>query len=594
VDVTLSFGSDESFLGLMMFLNFDTSALSVESVDTGAYANVAIGGSYIYEFGVAVDDTLATLFTPGEYSITISFKINDAAEPSEYPITYNNNSCIMDSNGDPINSATYSTGVITVATATKYPITIDQSITNGTVTANPTTAALDTPVTLTATPGPGYSLKDGSLAVTATSAGAIALTPGGGGEYTFTMPDEEVSVTATFLETALPGAILELQTAIDEAETALGVPGTDYKISADGKDVPKTDVWVTQAVLDAYKQAIQTAKTAKLTIDGAGTVADANLAKETLDAAKGTFTAAFKSGTYTAPDNNPGGTGDQNTGDTGDQNTGGTGDQNTGGTNTPPKETSEKPVKPATIPAAQKPVVPGKSSDLPASVTFPDGTSADVTWTSADPKVAGIDAKGNLVAKGEGKVKLTATSKDGKKVTIEVVIAKPVTKVRTPLKSVTLKKGASITPPIAADSKTAKGKADIKAKLTYKSSNSKVATVSKTGKIKAKKSGTVTITATALNGKSVKIKVKVVAKASAVKKVTLTGLKTTLNKGKTAQIGVKVTPANATNAKLTFKSSNAKVLKVDKAGKVTALKKGTAKITVKAGTKTVVKTIRVK
>ena len=41
-----------------------------------------------------------------------------------------------------------------------------------------------------------------------------------------------------------------------------------------------------------------------------------------------------------------------------------------------------------------------------------------------------------------------------------------------------------------------------------------------------------------------------------------------------------VSPKNATNQKVTWKSSKSKIAKVDKNGKVTALKKGTATITV--------------
>ena len=56
--------------------------------------------------------------------------------------------------------------------------------------------------------------------------------------------------------------------------------------------------------------------------------------------------------------------------------------------------------------------------------------------------------------------------------------------------------------------------------------------------------------------------------------------KATINKGKTLKLKAVMTPKNSTDT-LTWKSSNKKVAKVDKNGKVTALKKGTAKITVK-------------
>jgi uncharacterized protein YjdB len=211
--------------------------------------------------------------------------------------------------------------------------------------------------------------------------------------------------------------------------------------------------------------------------------------------------------------------------------------------------------------------------------------------------VAKIDAAGDLVAVGEGRVTLTATSKDGKhKTTITVTIAKPVTKVRVPLTTITLKQGASIAPPVCADSVNAvTKKADTTALLEWKSSKPKVATVdARTGRIKAKAPGTAKITATALNGKKLTVTVKVVKKAVALKKFTVSGVKATLKKGKTAQIKIKLSPAGATNLKVTFKSSKKSVVAVDKAGKLTALKKGKAKITITVGKKKIVKTVTVK
>ncbi len=75
------------------------------------------------------------------------------------------------------------------------------------------------------------------------------------------------------------------------------------------------------------------------------------------------------------------------------------------------------------------------------------------------------------------------------------------------------------------------------------------------------------------------------AKNVKVKKVQITSpkkKKVTLVKGKTLQIKVKVTPKNAKNKKVTYKSSKKKIASVSKKGKVKGLKKGTAKITVTA------------
>ena len=67
----------------------------------------------------------------------------------------------------------------------------------------------------------------------------------------------------------------------------------------------------------------------------------------------------------------------------------------------------------------------------------------------------------------------------------------------------------------------------------------------------------------------------------AVRKVVVKGKKTVkLKKGKTYKIKATVKPKNATNKKLTYKSSNKKIATVSKNGKIKAKKKGRCTITV--------------
>jgi uncharacterized protein YjdB len=114
------------------------------------------------------------------------------------------------------------------------------------------------------------------------------------------------------------------------------------------------------------------------------------------------------------------------------------------------------------------------------------------------------------------------------------------------------------------------------------------------GKVKAIAKGTALVTAKSLNGTSAKFTVKVVNKAKAVKKIKVGGYKKTMKRGATAQLGVTVTPADATVSKMSFRSSSPSVLRVDKAGKLTAGKRGAATITVKVGKKSQKIKIRVK
>ena len=77
-----------------------------------------------------------------------------------------------------------------------HTVTIAEGIANGTVAASKTSGvAAGETVTLTATPASWYDLK--TLAVTAADSSAVA-TSGTGNNRTFTMPAQNVTVTATF------------------------------------------------------------------------------------------------------------------------------------------------------------------------------------------------------------------------------------------------------------------------------------------------------------------------------------------------------------------------------------------------------------
>ena len=132
--------------------------------------------------------------------------------------------------------------------------------------------------------------------------------------------------------------------------------------------------------------------------------------------------------------------------------------------------------------------------------------------------------------------------------------------------------------------------------VTWKSSNSKIATVNKTtGSVKGLNVGKTTITATTNDGKkAATCTVHVVGKKAKLTSLSLTPAKTcSARTNTTLQVKTKLTPSKATGIVLTYSSSNAKVATVDNTGLVTALTPGKAIITVKAGTKTSKLTVNV-
>ena len=155
----------------------------------------------------------------------------------------------------------------------------------------------------------------------------------------------------------------------------------------------------------------------------------------------------------------------------------------------------------------------------------------------------------------------------------ETPTAVPVSSVFINKSTATLKVNATLQLSVTISPSSATNKS-----VTWTSNNTKVATVSSTGKVTAKLPGTATILVKTVDGgKTATCKVTVTQPVSSVK---LNKTILTLYKGKTYQLKVTINPSNASNKKVTWKSSNTKVATVNSTGKITAKGKGTAYLTV--------------
>lgn len=229
---------------------------------------------------------------------------------------------------------------------------------------------------------------------------------------------------------------------------------------------------------------------------------------------------------------------------------------------------------------------PGKTEQL--KITYlPDYATASigtVKWTSSNEAVVTVDATGKLTAKAAGKAIITAITSDGNVmyciVTVENIKVSKITITTTTSnkiatgKKVTLK--ATVTPSNAYN----KG-------VTWKSSNTKVATVSSSGVVTTKKKmggKTVTITATAKDGSGKKASYKIYVKKGIVKKVYISGVKS-VKAGKKLYLKGKTSASSGANRTLKWSSSNTKYAKVSSKGTVTTYKAGkkkSVKITARA------------
>jgi len=155
-------------------------------------------------------------------------------------------------------------------------------------------------------------------------------------------------------------------------------------------------------------------------------------------------------------------------------------------------------------------------------------------------------------------------------------------------KTVYLKKGASAA--LGAVPNTADGS---KAALTWKSNAPKIISVDKNGRVKALKPGKAIITASAENGKSAVFTVIVGGRPPAAVSIKNPPAQKTMKAGDVLKLSIAVKPVNAQGV-LIFKSGSPRVLSVDAAGQLRALKKGSALITVSLGSKKTALKITVK
>ena len=216
-----------------------------------------------------------------------------------------------------------------------------------------------------------------------------------------------------------------------------------------------------------------------------------------------------------------------------------------------------------------------------------------VSIKSSNPSKVSVNTAGVIkagVVKGKAvKVTITAVVKSGK--TIKTVVTVAPTKITLNATSVPLqlKKSTSVI-------KVAKATLPGDQIASWSTSNKKVATVSKSGKITAKKVGTAVVTITMKSGATAKCKVKVQKAAVKLTKIAVNSKKVNLNlkKGpKTYKLTATKAPITVVN-KVTFTTSNKKVAVVSKSGKITAKKAGKAVITVKCAKKVQKVTVVVK
>lgn len=218
----------------------------------------------------------------------------------------------------------------------------------------------------------------------------------------------------------------------------------------------------------------------------------------------------------------------------------------------------------------------GKSTSIEYDI-YPDNASnKDIIWTSSDSGIVKVDNNGIVTGIKDGTAIVTAKIGDVSVDTVVTVKGIDVTKVILNTSDLTLIVGETFTlesyvePALATNGS-----------LTWTSSNAKVASVDKDGKIYAVKEGTAVIKATSVSNPKVYVECNVTVSKIGVESFKLNKGQVLVTQGNTVKISVSnINPSNATYPNVSYMVNDTSIASVNSKGVVTGLKPGKTTLTV--------------
>ena len=201
------------------------------------------------------------------------------------------------------------------------------------------------------------------------------------------------------------------------------------------------------------------------------------------------------------------------------------------------------------------------------AMTPPNGYVENKTFTSSNPSVATVDNKGLVTSIGEGEATITISVNNGAftkelKVAVKSDVKEPnitVYPTKVVINSTVTKVKVGKTENLKYSIEPTNARSD---KLTWTSSDPSILKVDNNGNITGVKEGEATITLSSVNDVSSKITITVEIDAVPVTDIELSVTDVSLSIGETQEISPVIIPDNATDPKLTFKSSDENVVKV--------------------------------
>ena len=222
----------------------------------------------------------------------------------------------------------------------------------------------------------------------------------------------------------------------------------------------------------------------------------------------------------------------------------------------------------------QETISVGQTAQITAELRPDDATLRGAAYESRRPEVATVDENGVVTGVSRGSATIRVRSEDGyAQTSVTVQVRQPAETIELELPKSTLPEGKTATVKATVLPKDTNNK-----KLTWTSSDERIATVNREGRVKGIQPGTVTITAASAEVPEVtgSIDVQVVRLA---RSAAFAQKEYDVILGQTAQLAVAVSPEDTTDKSVTYKSNNPKKVSVDENGVVTALAAGKATIT---------------
>ena len=218
----------------------------------------------------------------------------------------------------------------------------------------------------------------------------------------------------------------------------------------------------------------------------------------------------------------------------------------------------------------------GMNSKYNLKVNFEDGDTTAIIWSSSNPNVVSVN-NGILTTYNSGTAIITATDANNNKAICDVTVIKnyiPITNIslNNSIQTIMLNESKQLSINFSPGNASNKN-------LVYSSSNPDIISISSNGTITGKKVGDSYITILDPEYQSSN---KIYLHISVIDKISLKSIsiKNSLEliENNSAKLSVTYNPTNATDKKITWKSSDESIATVDGSGNVTAKKAGTTEI----------------